>query len=121
MRVGGCAAGDSSQRDAIHFALGKKQATITLGSQLPTITDPSGLNINGQRAKITVSGDDLVRVFEVGSGAKLTLANLTVADGFASGGGGGISNAGGTVKVINSTFSGIGPVGAAASPPLMAR
>jgi CSLREA domain-containing protein len=99
-----CAAGSATQRDAIHFSLGQ-EATITLGSTLPNITDASGLNINGRRAKITVSGDDSVRVFEVGSGAKLTLANLAVADGF-SNSGGGLFNNGGTVTVLRSTFSG---------------
>jgi hypothetical protein len=93
-----------TQRDAIHFALGDK-ATITLGSTLPTITDTSGLNINGRRAKITVSGDDFERVFQVNPGAKLTLANLTVADGRSVAFGGGLENFG-TVKVFNSTFSG---------------
>jgi CSLREA domain-containing protein len=103
--VDGCAAGSATQRDAIHFSLGKR-ATITLGSTLPNITDASGLNINGQRAKITVSGNDSVRVFEVSSGAKLTLANLTVADGkITDSSGGGLFNQG-TVRVINSTFSG---------------
>jgi CSLREA domain-containing protein len=109
-----CEAGSATERDAIHFSLGKK-ATIVLGSQLPTITDASGLNINGRRAHITISGNDAVRVFEVGSGAKLTLANLTVADGFAvqtpspnpqPDNGGGIVNDGGALRVARGTFSG---------------
>jgi len=103
--VDGCKAGSATERDAIHFALGRK-ATIELGSTLPAITDASGLNINGQKAKITISGNDAVRVFEVDSGAKLTLARLTVANGFIDGNGGGIENEGGTLKVTNSTFSG---------------
>jgi CSLREA domain-containing protein len=103
-QVDGCAAGSATQRDEILFSLGQ-EATIVLGSQLPTITDAKGLNINGVRAKITVSGNDTVRVFEVGSGAKLTLANLTVADGVATAGGGLFNNSG-TVNVFNSTFSG---------------
>jgi CSLREA domain-containing protein len=73
--VDACKAGSATERDAIHFALGKK-ATIVVGSQLPTITDPSGLTINGLKKKITVSGNDAVRVFEVGFGAKLSLKNL---------------------------------------------
>jgi CSLREA domain-containing protein len=99
-----CAAGSSTDRDAIHFALGT-QATITLGSTLPAITDPSGLSIEGQQAKIKVSGDDNVGVFQVNAGAKLTLLHLTVADGSGQEGGG-ILNLGGQVKVSNSTFSG---------------
>src|SRR5215208_6707586 len=109
--VDGCAAGSSTDGDAIHFALGE-QATITLGSTLPTITDPSGLSIDGQKAKITVSGfdlsDDKVGVFIVRPSGKLALLHLTVANGSPPVGesGGGILNLGGQVKVSNSTFSG---------------
>jgi CSLREA domain-containing protein len=99
-----CKAGSATEEDGILFALGKK-ATITLDSQLPTITDASGLSINGQKAKITISGNDAVRVFQVNSGAEVTLARLTVAHGKANGLGGGMSNDG-TLTVLNSTFSG---------------
>jgi hypothetical protein len=89
--------------DTINFDLGSA-ATITLTSgQLPTITDHAGLTIDGGSADITISGGNQHRVFEVGFGAKLTLSNLTVADG-----GGlrpnGISNDG-TLEVNNSTLS----------------
>ena len=102
-RVDRCKAGSSSERDAVHFSLGEK-ATITLGSQLPTITDPSRLTINGQKPKITVSGNDAVRVFEVGQDAQLSIANLKVVRGRAEFGGG-IFNFG-TVTVRDSAFSG---------------
>jgi Bacterial Ig-like domain len=98
--------------DTINFNLGSS-ATITLTSaQLPDITDGAGLTIDGGSADITISGANQYRVFEVGSGAKLTLSNLTVADGAAAetdpylGRGGGINNNGGTVTVSNSTLSG---------------
>lgn len=103
-----CKAGSATEEDGILFSLGKK-ATIVLSSTLPRVTDPSGLTIDGQKAKITVSGNDAVRVFEVGSGAVFNLRNLTVADGFAISpdpNGAGLLNLGGTVKVTNSTFSG---------------
>jgi hypothetical protein len=104
-----CKAGSATERDAIHFALGTKKAkTIVLGSQLPAITDPSGLSINGQKAKITISGNEQVRVFEVVAGGQgqltLSLSNLTVADG-RSGVGAGLLNNDATVKVRNTTFS----------------
>jgi CSLREA domain-containing protein len=106
LAVDGCAAGSSTEQDAIHFALGT-QATITLGSALPIITDRSGLTIDGQKAKITVSGDDKVGVFIVNEGAKLSLLHLTVANGLSRPGeGSGLINNGGQVKVTNSTFSG---------------
>lgn len=127
------AANAASGKDTIVFDLGPS-ATITLGSQLPNITDAAGLTIDGGSASITVSGNEQVRVFWVDSEAKLALKNLTVADGFVpgnlnSGGGvemlrrstlevtdstfsgnrarsgGGIANLDGTLTVTNSTFS----------------
>ena len=44
--VDGCEAGSATKRDEIRFSLGQ-QATIVLASKLPTITDPSGLTIDG--------------------------------------------------------------------------
>jgi hypothetical protein len=96
--------------DTIGFQSGLS-GTITLASQLPTITDTAGLTIDGAGANITVSGNDMVRVFVVGSlsstsvSGKLTLKDLTVADGFAQLGSG-LLNDRGTVEVSNSTFSG---------------
>jgi hypothetical protein len=97
----------SSGADTIVFQSGLS-GTITLGSQLPTITDTAGLPIDGTGANITISGNKSVRVFQVGSGmpgAQLVLKNLTVADGFAPVGSG-LLNDRGTVEVTNSTFSG---------------
>ena len=103
-KVDRCAAGSATERDAIHYSLGD-EATIVLGSELPPITDTFGLHINGQKAKITISGNEQVRVFRVNSGAKLTLNHLKVAGGIANGNsGGGLMNTG-TVKVRNTTFS----------------
>jgi hypothetical protein len=91
--------------DTINFATSVSGQTITLTSaQLPTITDGAGLTIDAGSADITISGANQYRVFEVGSDAKLTLSNLTVADG-GGGEGGGIYN-GGTLEVSNSTLSG---------------
>jgi hypothetical protein len=99
-------ANGAAGEDTINFQPSLSPATITLGSQLPAITDSAGLIIGGGSAKITVSGDNKYRVFEVGSSAKLTLNKLTVANGNAVEGGGGIINLGGTVTVTNSTLSG---------------
>ena len=90
--------------DTIAFDPSLSGQTITLASQL-TITDSAGLTIDGGSADITVSGNNAVRVFDVRSGAKLTLNNLTVANGRGAGGGGIYNNAG-TVAVTNSTLSG---------------
>ncbi len=94
-----CIAG--SGNDTIIFANGI--TTITLGSTLPEITDPDGLTINGG-GDVTVSGNNLYRVFWVDS--TLTLANLTVAHGTCTScAGGGIYSSGGTLTITNSTFS----------------
>ena len=60
------------------------QQTITLVSRLPSITDSAELIIDGEGADITISGNDQVQVFLAGSAAKLTLSNLTVANGNAT-------------------------------------
>jgi LPXTG-site transpeptidase (sortase) family protein len=94
----------SSNDDTITFSV---SGTITLGSQLPNIVSGQGtLTINGAGQNITISGGGGVRVMYVNSGANLTLRNLTIANGNASGSfGGGIYN-NGTLTVTNSTFSG---------------
>jgi hypothetical protein len=97
--------------DTINFDQSFSGQTITLASQLPTITAAGGaLTIDGGSADITISGANQHRVFEVGSGigsgAKLTLSNLTVANGAVGiSEGGGIRNIGSTLEVSNSTIS----------------
>ncbi len=100
----------SNANDTITFSV---SGTITLGSQLPYIVSGQGtLTINGGSA-VTISGNNAVRVFYVGSGASLTLQNLTVANGAATGDyGGGVYNAGGTVVITGTTFSGNSASGA---------
>jgi predicted outer membrane repeat protein len=92
------AANANAGADQIAFADGVS-GTITLSTQLPTITDPAGLAIDGG-GDVTVSGNDAVRVFEVGRGAELSLRSLTVSDGLAFDRGGG-----GALAVEGSTFS----------------
>ena len=70
------------------------------------ITDDAGLTINGQKNKITISGNDASQVFWVEPGAVFNLRNLTVADGNTTLSGAGLVNSGGEVEVRNSTFSG---------------
>jgi hypothetical protein len=94
----------SAGEDTINFDPSLSGQTITLGSQL-TIADSAGLTIDGGSANITVSGNNAVRVFDVlFADAKLTLNNLTVANGRINFGGGIFNN--GTLTVNNSTLSG---------------
>ena len=93
----------STADDNITFSV---SGTITLGSQLPDIANASTagkLTIDGTGQNITISGNNLVRVFQVLNGADLTLKNLTISNGKASLGGG-IFNAG-TLTLTNSTLS----------------
>ena len=85
--------------DTITFGV---SGTIVLGSQLPDITDASGLTMDGAGQTVTISGGNAVRVLWVN--ASLTLNNLTIANGY-SGNGSGIFN-GGTLTITNSAFSG---------------
>lgn len=87
--------------DEVVFAEGVG-GTITLGSQLPTVTDEAGLVIDGG-GDVTVSGNNQVRVFEVVG--KLALRNLTITEGHNAVYGGGILNLG-HLTVANSTISG---------------
>ena len=87
------------------IAAATADATIVFAPNVHNITLTSGeltinksLDIEGPGAdKLTISGNDASRVFEIGNGATVTLSNLTIANGqtFSTGtvlGGGGILN-----------------------------
>ena len=103
------AANNSPGADKIGFSL-LPNTTITLsGSQLPTITDI--LTIDGDTAtNLTVSGNNLSRVFRIGSGTAVTLTSLTIADGARGcnnclpAHGGGIYNGSSNLTIIDSIF-----------------
>jgi parallel beta helix pectate lyase-like protein len=109
--------------DSISFGI---TGTITLGSRLPPITDTLAIDGPGE-ANLTISGNNLVGVMQVNSGATVTLSGVTVANGNATQGagiqisgtltissttfranaagtGGAIYNDGGTAALVNSTF-----------------
>ncbi len=71
---------------------------------MPVITAAGGaLTIDGAGQSVTISGNDTVRLFSVGTGATLNLQNLTLANGRALTGGG-VRNAG-TLHVSNCIFA----------------
>jgi hypothetical protein len=104
----GCSAGKG--HDTIRFSV---TGTIKLTDTLPEVND-SNLTINGPASPgITLDGDGKVQVMQVGSGATLSLNNLTITHGSAeSGAAGGIVNQG-SLAVTNGTFSdnSAGPLG----------
>lgn len=90
--------------DLINFDLSLGMATITLASALPIITDSAGLTIEGHnRNRMTISGNDLVRVFYVSAGAVFTLQNISVTHGNSNDGGGLVNE--GTATITHSVFS----------------
>ncbi len=112
------AANGTSANDQIIFAISPTDpncpngvCTITLGSGQLTINSAATagtlwiFNATGA-ANLRVSGNNQSRVFDVASGANLTLNGLTVTGGRRSNaGGGGIFNAG-ILNVVNSAVSG---------------
>ncbi len=99
--------GTGSLRDCITsggtitFASSLNGGTITLGS---TLNISASMTISGPGANLlTVSGGNLVQVFNISSGT-VTISGLTIAHGF-NGNGGGIYNNSGTLTVNSSTFS----------------
>lgn len=107
------AANASTEADTITFSsLFNTAQTITLGGTDIIITNNGGLTINGPGAdKLTVSGNNLSRVFTNNTGAITTISNLRVTGGngtstVTSGRGGGIYNSGGTLTLQNVVITG---------------
>jgi len=72
--------------------------TITLSSPLPTITGTVVISGPGS-TDITINGDELYRVFEVGNGASLTMSGITIRNGYMADSGAGIYNDHGTLSL----------------------
>ena len=98
---GDCAAGSGA--DTIIFAVSLGPDPITLTSALPILIDGAGITIDGDN-RITISGNDSVRVLHNSAGA-LTLQNITVTHGRDSIGAGLYNTSIGTVTIIHSVFS----------------
>ena len=84
--------------------------TITLASALPALT--KSMTITGPGlSSLTISGNNLYRVFSINTGFTVSITDLTILNGKATGTypatyGGGIYNAGSTLTVNNCTFNG---------------
>ena len=101
---GDCAAGSGA--DTITFA-SSVTGTITLGSQLPVVTDAAGLTVTGPGATVlTVSGSDAVRLFETAVGALFSVSGVTLADGRAGSGDGGVLHNRGVATLTDVVASG---------------
>jgi len=95
-------AGGNQQDDVINLAAG---CTYTLNSELVVYADGGEpLTINGNGA--ILNGSNTARVFLLNSGADVRMNNITITNGFVSGGsGGGIVN-NGSLTLTNSSVSG---------------
>ena len=115
---GVCGNGDCTLREAINkansqagensitFNIGDG-ATILLNAGLPGIADTSGATtIEGGTHSITIDGNHFVQVLYVYSGLTFNLKNLTIANGYAHGDGGGLRNLSSSTTLTNIIFSG---------------
>ena len=85
------------------FTDGTTPDVITLGGTELAITDD--LTITGLGATLlTISGNNVSRVFNIGSSVVALIDALTIQDGFSAGNGGGIQNLG-SLAITNSTVS----------------
>jgi hypothetical protein len=96
----------ASSGDTIVFAPSVRQRTITLTSGELSIT--KSLDIEGPgAAQLTISGNHASRVFDISGGVTVTIAGLSIANGFANStdGGGAILNDGSTLTLSNDVLS----------------
>ncbi len=87
----------------ITFSLGAGPHTITVLTELVVAKNVTIRNNTGDR--LTVTGNNLVRVFNVNSGKTANIIGLTIANGKSATAGGGILNDG-TLTIANSTLTG---------------
>jgi len=104
-----CIDGDCSLRDAIETAVGGDtiefdvSGTITLGGT--ELSFNKNLTISGPGVgSLSISGDDISRIFSIGSSATVTISGLTITKGMSTYGGG-ISTSG-TLTLNNCIISG---------------
>src|SRR5262245_2585191 len=107
----------NADADAISFAAGLSGGTLTLSNGELTITNDVSIDgdVNGDdKADITISGNDASRIFLIaGATTDADLKSLTLTDGNAGGGLGGLSGRGGailasvvgSVDIVNTTIS----------------
>jgi CSLREA domain-containing protein len=100
------AANANADVSTINFAPGV--SGVILNTLMPnglSITNP--VTINGPGASVlTISGNNVSRVFNVTTSGVVTFSGLTIARGSGNGGGGILNSSSGTVNVTNSTLSG---------------
>jgi hypothetical protein len=92
----------------IVFELGTAPATITLTQgqlELSNTSEPVAIYDGTGQGPVTISGNDQSGAFQVDSGVTASISGLTIIDGSATSGGGGVFNEGSTT-LVNCTISG---------------
>ncbi len=93
----------SAGDDTITFAV---NGTISLNSTLPEIKNQGSLTIDGSGHNITIDGGSSKRLFQVGSGATLTLVYLTLSNGKATSDNGGAIESFGSLTLDHCQLTG---------------
>jgi predicted outer membrane repeat protein len=103
----------TSDNDTIEFDLSGCPCTIILTSGVLAIVNNGTLTINGPGAdQLSVSGNNLSRVFFNGTLSNATIRGITITGGNTSSiGGGGILNSNGTLTLTNSTVNNNSAIG----------
>jgi hypothetical protein len=81
--------------------------TINLGSVLPNLSVPVSISGPGPASLTVARNASIFRIFNVTTGGTVNISGMTISNGLANGGGGGIENAStGVVNLTNCTISG---------------
>jgi hypothetical protein len=117
-----CSAGNANTctlRDAIAragsggtIAFQSDMAVSLVSGQTLTLSDD--VTIDGDGHAVTVSGNDVVTVFTIGSGANVAIKHLTIANGYDHAKGGGIYNKGSLILTDSTLTGNNAPYGGAA-------
>jgi uncharacterized repeat protein (TIGR01451 family) len=95
----------STPNNVITFNIaGSGPHTITLSTAELVVGRDAVINNNTSGESVTVSGNNLFRVFNVNSGKSAAIIGLTITGGTAANGGGILNN--GTLTLVNSTLTG---------------
>src|SRR5438067_11128731 len=89
----------------ITFSIGGLVTVNPANGPLPTITGVSGISVTGDGgSRIEISGNDGTRIFNVSSGATLTLRNLSISHAYSASGDGAAVGRNDRVNAENTKF-----------------
>ena len=106
-------ADSAASASTIDFNLGSSPQTISLTQGQLTLSNTAySITIDGPgESKLSISGADATRVFQIDAGVTATISGLTITGGSAAGEGGGVLIDGGTVSLSDVVVAGDKAVG----------